>query len=322
MDKYLMAMRVFTGVVECKSFVQTATRMSISTSMVSRMVADLESHLRVRLLQRTTRRLSLTEAGETYYQHCKRLIADIEEVESSIDRDTLRPRGTLRLIVPAAIARTRQWPALLLAYRDAYPDVLLNVSLFNHLLPPAEKGFDVALHVVGPLSNDAVTYPIATLHAAICAAPLYLKKYGTPKTPFDLLQHNCLISTFAPDLTTWRFTSAAKARPINVAVHGNVMSDDGQLLHTLALSGAGILQMMTIETGEDLRKGLLVPILSEWTMPSIPLQAVCPSKHHVSAKARTFIEFIRSHWGDEPPWDLWMTKGKTAKPSSKRRGVR
>ncbi|KAF0814064.1 HTH-type transcriptional regulator DmlR [Andreprevotia sp. IGB-42] len=308
MDR-LAAMQVFNKVVEAGSFVRAAALLGISTTAASRLVADLESHLGARLLQRTTRRLSLTEAGRAYHERAMQILADIAEAEAALDDETAQPGGLLRVNAPVSFG-VRHLATLLPRYQAAHPAVKLELTLSDRTVDLVEEGYDLALRISGQLAGNLITRRLAPIRIAACAAPAYLARHGAPQTPQELLQHNCLIYTYGAGGDEWRFTQGGTVHTIKV--QGTLRANNGDLLVAAARAGAGLINEPTFLVGDDLQAGTLECVLPGFASPELALYAVYPSRRHLSAKVRSFIDFLRAEWGDTPPWDAWMHSVHTA----------
>lgn len=317
----LAAMRMFTKVVEAGSFVRAAERLDVSTTAASRLVADLEAHLGARLLHRTTRRLHPTDAGRAYYDRCAQILDEIDEAEADVRDENARPTGVLRINTAVSFGILHLAP-LLPAYRVAYPEVEIDVSLSDRVVELVEEGFDLAIRISSSLPPTLVVRRLAPVRLVVCAAPAYLKKYGTPQVPADLQGHNCLLYTYASDGGEWRFepgieagaSAAAGGDVETVRVGGSLRANNGDLLRTAALAGEGIIRQPSFLVGDDLQSGALVPLLATYPLPSLGVYAVYPTRRHLSAKVRTFVDFLASHWGDAPPWDAWLQQNCPAVP--------
>lgn len=305
----LAAMRMFAKVVEAGSFVRAAERLDVSTTAASRLVADLEAHLGARLLHRTTRRLHPTDAGRAYYERCAQILDEIDEAEADVRDDNARPAGVLRINTAVSFGILHLAP-LLAAYRAAYPEVEVEVSLSDRVVELVEEGFDLAIRISSSLPPTLVVRRLAPVRLVVCAAPAYLERHGTPLLPADLPGHNCLLYTYASDGGDWRFEprpgSGGEAETVRVA--GSLRANNGDLLRTAALDGLGIIRQPTFLVGDDLRSGALLPLLADYPLPSLGVYAVYPTRRHLSAKVRTFVDFLASRWGDVPPWDAWLQR--------------
>jgi DNA-binding transcriptional LysR family regulator len=299
----LASMRAFVKVVEAGSFVRGADKLGISTTTASRLVAELEEHLGTRLLQRTTRKLHLTDAGQRYFDRALQLLSDLEEAESEVGSATTTPRGRLRISVGQTFG-VRQLSALFPRFQAMYPEVELEVFATDRRVDLIEEGFDLAVRMSLELPPAYVARHLCVIRVVVCASPAYLKQNGTPKTPQDLLAHNCLTVTSGGFENRWLFEGADGSQ--TVQVHGNYRSDSGDLLRGAALAGQGIVYLPTFIVGEELARGELVPILRKWQLPQIDAKVVYPSRRFVSAKVRAFTEFLQREFAGEPEWDRWM----------------
>jgi DNA-binding transcriptional LysR family regulator len=304
MDQFA-SMRAFVKVVEAGSFVRGADKLGISTTSVSRLVAELEEHLGTRLLQRTTRKLHLTDAGQRYFDRATQLLSDLEEAESEVGSATTTPRGRLRISVGQTFG-ARQLSALFPRFQAMYPEVELEVFATDRRVDLIEEGFDLAVRMSLEVPPTYVARQLCTIRVVVCASPAYLHKHGTPRAPQDLAAHNCLTVTSGGFENRWSFTGA-DGDAQTVLVRGNYRSDSGDLLRAAALAGQGVVYLPTFILGEELARGELVPILREWSLPQIDARVVYPTRRFVSAKVRAFTEFLQQEFAGEPAWDRWLS---------------
>ncbi|MEW9897121.1 LysR family transcriptional regulator [Chitinivorax sp. PXF-14] len=302
MDR-LLAMQTFARVVEAGSFVRAAERLGISTTAASRLVADLEARLATRLLNRTTRRLSLTEAGQAYYERCQQILHDIDDAEIAVGSETRRPAGLLRLSAPFTFGHRHLAP-LLLSYRAAYPEVTVEVSLSDRMIDLVEEGIDLALRITRQPAPNLVARRLAPARILPCAAPAYLARHGTPGTPAELASHNCLVYTYGGMHTEWRFAGPEGDTAVRVA--GSLRANNGDMLRAAALAGEGIVLEPSFNIGDDLRSGRLVPLLPAYRVAALGILAVYPSRRYLSAKVRSFVDHLVAGMGEAPPWDTWL----------------
>jgi DNA-binding transcriptional LysR family regulator len=298
------AMKVFVRVVEAGSFVSAADKLKLSTTGTSRLVAELESHLGTRLLQRTTRRLHLTEAGQRFFERSRELLAGLEQAEVEAGLETHKPSGLLRVTTPASFG-TLHLARLLPVYQERYPEVSLEVLAIDRMVDLVNDGFDLAIRLSTQHPPNYVARKLASIRLAVCASNAYLQRHGTPRTPKDLSQHNCLAHTTGAYAEMWTFVGPEGREP--VSIKGKFRANNGELLRAAALAGEGIILEPTFIVGDDLAKGDLVPLLPGWEIPQASAMAVYPSRRYVSAKVRTFVEFLQNAFAGEPPWDKWMT---------------
>ena len=295
MDR-LQAMTVFAKVVEQGSFARAAERLSISSSACSRQVAELEAHLDTRLLNRTTRRLSLTESGQGFYEHCVHLLADLEEAEQAAAQNAARPRGTLRITTSINFGVRHVSPAIG-AFLAKYPEVRFDVSLSDRIVDLVEEGYDLAIRIGSAGGETVVARKLGEARMVACASPAYLKAHGVPKTPEELARHACLTYEYMPVRNVWPFRGK-DGREHAVRVSGPLHSNNGDLLAAAAVAGVGIAYEPEFILGPDLKAGRLVPILSAYSSPLGPIYAAYPSRRYLSAKVRAFVDFLAERFAN------------------------
>ncbi len=289
MDRF-GALRVFTQVVESESFARAAERLRMSTSAVSRHVAELEAHLQNRLLNRTTRRVTLTEAGRAFYERSVQLLQDLEEAENEAARSARLPRGTLKVSTSVNFGVRHTTPAIT-GFLERYPDLSFDISLSDRIVDLVEEGVDVAIRIGSVGSDSVVARRLGETLVVPCASPEYLARHGAPRAPEELASHNCLTYEYGPARNQWRFVDS-DGRERVARVTGNLHSNNGDLLAEAAAQGAGIVYQPTFIVGDAVRAGRLVPLLQDFQAPPLPIYAVYPSRKHLSAKVRLFIDFL------------------------------
>jgi DNA-binding transcriptional LysR family regulator len=303
MDRFL-AIQTFAKVVELGSFARAADRLELSTSAVSRQVAELEAHLDVRLLNRTTRRLSLTEAGQAFYEHCVQLLADLEDAEASVRVATGEPRGTLRLTCGVSFGIRYLAPALA-GFAAAHPEVLYDLDVSDRAVDLVEEGFDLAVRI-GTLGaqGSMVARRLGWTQVVCCAAPSYLQNHVAPlEKPADLAAHECLCYTNVGLPNVWRFTDAdGHVEDVKIATRHR--ANNGQVLASLAVQGMGIVYSPDFIVADAIRTGQLVTLLPDHRPPRSPIAAVYPSRRHLSAKVRTIVDYLARRFEREHPWRL------------------
>ena len=299
MDR-LGAIQVFAQVVESGSFAKSAEKLGLSTSAASRHVAELETHLQTRLLNRTTRRVSLTESGQAFYERAVQLLADLEEAEQEAAKTAVVPRGTIRVTTSVNFGVRHLAPAIA-DFLAAHQEVRFDVSLADRVVDLVEEGFDLAVRVGTSGSGNLVARKLGETRLVPCASPLYLSAHPAPKTPEDLAQHNCFTYEYVTPRNVWRFQDpSGRERAVRVA--GTLHSNNGDLLAEAAARGAGIVFEPAFIVGPDVRAGRLVPLLQEFTPPPVPIYAVYPSRKHLSAKVRRFVEFLIARFASAQDW--------------------
>jgi DNA-binding transcriptional LysR family regulator len=292
---------VFVRVVERGSFTVAAADLELSRAAVSKYVSRLEERLGARLMQRTTRRLSLTEAGAALFEASRGAIERIEEAEAAIARFQSAPRGRLRVSAPMSFGILHLGPTLA-AFAREHPQVTLDLAFDDRYVNLVEEGFDVALRIGRLADSSLVARKLAATRLVVCAAPSYLAEHGEPEVPEDLAAHNCLLYTYLATANVWRFT-APDGREIPVAVSGNLRANNGIVEAEAAVAGMGILMTPTFYVGPLIRQGKLKQILGGYRGPEIGIHAVYPQREHVPPKVRAFVDFLARRFGRKPDWE-------------------
>jgi len=322
MDK-LATMETFVRVVEAGSFVAAAARLNLSTAMTSRHVRELEERLGARLLNRTTRKLSVTEAGAAYYERCQQVLRDIEEMDLSVASEVEQPRGGLRVNAPVVFG-TRHLAHLIAEYEQRYPQVAIDLTLNDRFIDLVDEGADLALRIGTLTESTLVARRLFPVRLALCASPAYLARHGEPKSVEDLVRHNCLGYTYTRGGTEVELIGPEGQ--VTVPFRGSLRCNHGEALHHAAVAGLGIVLQPTFICGEALADGRLRPVLTSYRTPEIHGYAVFLSRKFLSAKVRTFVDFLAEKFGPEPYWDAWAqasskirTRGRRAGSHSARR---
>jgi DNA-binding transcriptional LysR family regulator len=296
----LTAIRAFAQVVESGGFAKAAERLGLSTTATSRHVAELETHLQTRLLNRTTRRVSLTESGRAYYERVVQLLADLEEAEQEAQRAAVVPRGVIKLTTAVNFGVRHVAPAIA-AFLAKYPEVRFDVSLSDRIVDLVEEGLDLGIRIGGPGPQNVVARKLGETRVVPCASPDYLARHGTPQVPEDLARHNCFTYEYVTPRNVWTFRDAdGRERPVRVG--GNLHSNNGDLLAEAAARGVGIVLEPAFIVGPEVRAGRLVPLLQDFAPAPLPIYAVYSSRKHLSAKVRLFIDFLLEHFAGAQDW--------------------
>lgn len=301
MDK-LTAMNVFTRVVERGSFTAAAEELRLSRAMTSKHVQDLEAHLGVGLLNRTTRRVSLTEEGRLYHALCVQILADITEAEQSVAERQAEPQGTLRLNTAVSFGTHHVAPAIV-DFTTLHPRVQVDMTLVDRVVDLVDEGYDLAIRIGTLTSSSLIARRLAPCRLAVCASPEYLARSGRPAHPADLADHNCLGYTYGALTDTWRFIGPGGE--VAVPISGNLQINNGDALRSAALRGHGVVLLPTFIIGPDLKAGTLERVLPDYPPPDMGIHAVYPPGRHLPAKVRSFVDFLAQRFGDHPAWDAW-----------------
>jgi DNA-binding transcriptional LysR family regulator len=301
----LTGLEVFARVAAAGSLSAAGRTMGMSQTMVTKHLAALEARLGAKLFHRTTRRLSITEAGRSYLEASERILADIEAANDAVAADRVEPRGLLRLNVPVVFG-TRQIASLLPEFAQGCPRVTVELGLNDRHVDLAEEGWDIAIRIGALADSSLVARRLAPCRMATCAAPSYLKARGTPRTVAELADHNCLGYTLA--LSGPHRWSFGKRAEISVPITGDLRANNGDALLAAAVAGQGIIYQPTFIVADDLRAGRLTALpLDQPTNERLAVHAVYLPDRHPPAKVRAFIDFIATRFAPEPPWDRGLT---------------
>jgi DNA-binding transcriptional LysR family regulator len=292
---------VFVRVVERGSFTQAADDLGLSRAVVSKYLSRLEERLGARLLNRTTRRLSLTEAGAALFEASRGAIEKIEEAESAVARFQSKPRGRLRVSAPMSFGILHLGP-LLAEFARAHPAITLDMRLEDRYVNLVEEGFDLAIRIGTLTDSSLVARKLASTRVVACASKSYLAEHGVPETPEEIAAHDCLIYSYLSTANVWRFT-APDGREIPVATTGTFRINNGIVLAEAAIAGHGILVAPAFYVGAHLREGRLVRLLERFKLPDLGIYAVYPQTPHVPPKVRAFVDFLVQRFGRKPDWE-------------------
>lgn len=281
---------VFVRVVEKGGFTAAAGALELSKGAVSKYVSRLEARLGARLLNRTTRRLTLTEVGEIFYKRATLALTELAEAELEVVEHTGRPWGHLKISAPTfygAEILSRH----LADFRRRYPDISLELVLDNRIVDLVEERFDAAIRMSAPRDSSLVMRKLADIPLAVCASPLYLERNGRPNAPEDLVEHECLIYMLAPPAHEWAFINE-KSERFAVSVRGSLRTNDDHALRQAALDGLGILRMPRLFVQGAISRGELVQLWPDAACPSVTLAIVYPSRRELPGKVRAFVDFV------------------------------
>ena len=294
-----LALRLFVSVVEANSFSQGGARLGVPQSTASRMISRLEERLGARLLQRSTRNLTLTEAGKIYLERVARIVTDLDEATEAVRDLGAAPAGLLRVLAPAAFGRLFLVP-LLPDFRANYPDITIGLSLSDRVDDIIGLGYDVAIRLGDLQDSNLIATRLTGSVSVICASPGYIDTCETPKSVDDLALHNCLQFRSNPGQNTWRFKQAQAEQ--EVQVNGSFYSDSGDALLAAAISGLGICYLPEWMVQPHLDNGALQLILPDYKLDAQinPIQAVAGYRQNIPAKQRVFIAFLRERFSAMP----------------------
>jgi DNA-binding transcriptional LysR family regulator len=291
MDRFL-EMQTFAAVVDAGSFVAAADALGMSRAAVSRYVRDLEDRLGVRLLHRTTRRLSLTDEGEVFHARCRELLAGVEEAEAELNQRSGAARGLLRVSAPVSFGILHLAP-LWGAFRERYPQVRLDITLADRTVDLVEEGYDIAVRIGTLRSSSLISKRLASTRIVLCASPRYLESHGTPRHPRELARHSVIGYSYWSLGDEWQF-DGPEGR-VSVRTDPWMRSNNGDTSRAAALAHQGVILEPSFLVGPDLDKGTLVELMPEYRSLEAGIYAVYPTRRHVAPKVRALIDFLGAH---------------------------
>ena len=299
-DRY-NEMSVFCRVANLGSFSAAARELNLTPSAVSKLISRLEDRLSARLFQRTTRRLNLTDEGSLFFERCREILADIDDAETQLTALQSNVTGTLNITAISAFARI-QLCQLMPAFMAQHPDLRVELSLTERQVDLINERVDLAILISEEvLDQSLISRKLATNRRVICASPEYIAKHGAPKTPADLLNHNCLTHSSIHHFNDWQFREDGEIK--TYSIQGNFHTNSASALHEAVKAGIGITRLATFVTQPSLASGELVPLLTEHTHDTSNILAVYPHRRHLSIRVRAFIDFLIEEFTPLPPWD-------------------
>ena len=291
MDK-LNSISLFIKAAQYRSFSKVARQRGMSPSSVSRAISQLEENLGTRLFNRTTRKITLTEEGIAFYEHCDRILAELENAELELSRSRSHPSGTLRLDLNVSLGHLHIVPALPQLLKS-YPDLKLDVSLSDRKVNLVESGIDAVVRVGSIADSQLIMRRLATVRFVVCAAPKYLDLYGIPQTPQELLDHNCINFVYPQTRRVFEWIFTVNKQTLRLPVQGNLNIDNAEAHVEAAIAGAGIIQELKFIVAPAIDRGKLIPILEAYAPESEPITVLYPQKLYLSAKVRVFLDFMQ-----------------------------
>jgi DNA-binding transcriptional LysR family regulator len=318
MDR-LEAMEVFVRIVQAGSFSAVAREMGTTQPTISKQITALETHLGTRLLNRSTRNLSLTEAGTAYYERCKRILEDVKAAEGALGRLQSSLTGVLHVNGAIAMGQIFLTP-LVLDFQRMYPELTIELTLNDRYIDLVEEGVDVAVRLGRLADSNLIARPLGQARRVLVATREYLDRFGTPRVPGDLSRHNCLLYAYLSSGNEWWFRGPQGE--LRVQAHGNFKANNGHAIREALLSGAGVALMPDWLVHAEIESGELVALLPEFAPAPLEVNAVYPSGRHVSTKLRTFLDFLQERFKAIPAFSSeGMSRGRTAPPAAARRAL-
>lgn len=298
MDR-LTSLTVFGQVVECGGFSAAGRRLNMSVTMVSNHIQSLEDRLGVRLLNRTTRKVNLTEVGQAYYERSRQILTDLEEADRIADALNSTPRGSLKLYTNTSLVRFLS--PIVEEFLSHNPAVSVDLTAGEQLIDLVDMGFDLAIMATPLPDSSLVIRKLTPWRHIVCCSPAYLDTHPTPEEPAALAHHNCIRYAYYTYGNEWRF-EGPDGKPSVVRINGNAITNSGELLRTLALSGRGIFLAPSFIIAEDVKAGRLVRLLPKYQPVEFAINAIYPHRHHLSSKVRVFIDLLAERFAEHRKW--------------------
>ena len=300
MDRF-KELTTFVEVAQRGSLSAAAREEGITPAMVGRRIDQLEERLGVKLFKRSTRKVTLTPEGSTFYDDCHRVLEELRSAEDALTVGVKSASGRLIVTAPTAFGRKHIAPHLA-AFIAEHPNLAITLHLSERLVDLKNERFDLAIRIADMKSADLIAAKLARNHRVVCAAPAYIKRAGRPKSLADLARHNCLVTSTEDGVAdSWSFQDHGK--PMTVKVGGNLQCNDGEVLTRWAISGEGLAWRSAWEVSEEVKRGRLVTVLDDYAMPGNNIYAVYAERRLLPAKVKFFIEFLRKAFGDPPYWE-------------------
>lgn len=290
MDR-MKAMNVFCAVVDAGGFSRAAEKLGLSTSSVTNQVLALENHFQIKLLNRTTRRMSLTDEGLQCYDHARALLLEMSELESNLRDSSRHPRGRLRVDMPASISRTLVAPALA-RFVATYPEIRLSLTVSDRTVDLVDEGIDVVIRIGNLPDSNLTARPLAATNYICCASPQYVARHGVPQTPENLHEFACLTFVYPKSRKARQWHFERDGERFELTPRGVMESDHVESLIEAAKAGCGIVQILSLSAADAIRSGDLVPLLTDFMAPGPNVSALYQQRHHRAAKVKVFVDFV------------------------------
>jgi DNA-binding transcriptional LysR family regulator len=293
--------QAFISIVEAGSITAAAERLRLGKSAVSHRLSELEEHLGVELFHRTTRKMSLTESGQGFYERCVRIMADLQEAENAVSESHHELAGELRIAAPLSFGVMHLGPAMT-EFQQQHPAIRFDIDFNDRQIDLIQEGFDVGIRIAELKDSSLIARKLATLSMVACASPDYLEQHGTPTSIEELEEHQCLTYSNLPNPTLWSFVDMM-GQLQTVKVKPYLQSNNGEHMRQAAIAGQGILVQPTFIGYQAIQQRELVPILKDYQIPTINAYAIYPPTRHLSQRVRRFIDFLVERFSDVPYWE-------------------
>lgn len=299
-------MRTFIRVVEAASISGAADRLGVAKSAVSRRLKELEAHLGVELFHRTTRKMNLTDSGRAFYHQSVRILDDVLEAEIAISQAHGTLSGSLKIALPSTFGLMHMGPAIN-EFLQAHPQIEFDLDFNDREVDLMQEGFDLAIRIAKLPDSSLIARRLAPIQIVMCASPSYLERMGTPQTPDELIEHQCLVYSLLRDFEYWHL-SDSKGKEVKIKISPYLKASTGEFLKDAAVEGMGIILVPSFIAYKEIERGTLVPVLKDYKIPQVAAYAIYPQTRHLSQRVRAFVDFLVKRFEGIPYWDYCIQK--------------
>lgn len=297
-------MDTFVHVVEASSISGAADRLGVAKSAVSRRLKELETHLGVELFHRTTRRMNLTDTGRAFYHQAVRILDDVLEAELATSEAHGTLKGSLKIALPSSFGLTHMAPAIN-EFLQAHPDIEFDLDFNDREVDLMQEGFDLTIRIANLPDSSLIARRLAPIKTVMCASPDYLKRMGTPRSPGELIDHQCLVYSLLRDFEHWHLTDKNE-KVFKAKIRPYIKATTGEYLRDAAVNGLGIILVPSFIAYQEIELGALLPILTDYQSPQLDAYAIYPQTRHLSQRVRAFVDFLVQRFEGVPYWDLCL----------------
>ena len=299
-------MGAFIRVVEAGSISGAADRLGVAKSAVSRRLKELEEHLGVELFHRTTRKMNLTDTGRAFYHQSVRILEDVLEAELATSQAHGTLKGSLKIALPSTFGLMHMGPAIN-EFSQAHPQIEFDLDFNDREVDLIQEGFDLAIRIANLPDSSLIARRLAPVQRVMCASPSYLERMGTPQTPDELIEHQCLVYSLIRDIEYWHLMDS-NGREIRTKIHPYLKASMGDFLKDAAVEGRGIILVPSFLVYKEIERGTLIPVLKDYKIPQVAAYAIYPQTRHLSQRVRAFVNFLVKRFEGTPYWDEYLQK--------------
>ena len=297
-------MSTFIRVVETGSISGAADRLGVAKSAVSRRLKELEEHLGVELFHRTTRRMNLTDTGRAFYHQCVRILEDVLEAELATSEAHGTLKGSLKVALPSTFGLMHMGPAIN-EFLQQHPQIEFDLDFNDREVDLMQEGFDLAIRIAKLPDSSLIARRLSPIRTVMCASPSYLERMGTPQTPGELIEHQCLVYSLLRDYEYWHLTDS-NGKETRTKIHPYLKASTGEFLRDAAVEGRGIILVPSFIAYKEIERGTLVQVLKDYTPQQLDAYAIYPQTRHLSQRVRAFVDFLVKRFEGTPYWDLCL----------------